>query len=99
MARDHNYYVYILTNQIGGTLYVGITNDLRRRISEHREKIGGVFSRKYGTRRLVHFEHVFDVREAILREKQLKKWNRAWKVRLIEEQNPNWADLYPALFL
>lgn len=98
MARDHNYYVYIATNRPDGTLYIGMTNDLARRISEHRMGIGSFFTRKYNITRLVYYEHFTDVNAAIYREKQMKKWERAWKVRLIEEQNPEWRDLFPGLF-
>ena len=95
--RFHSYYVYILASRIGGTLYVGVTNDLVRRVGEHREKLVPGFTRKYGVTRLVYFEEFQDIRDAIGREKQLKKWNRAWKIRLIEAVNPNWDDLYPGL--
>jgi putative endonuclease len=91
------YFVYILASRIGGTLYIGVTNDLLRRVAEHREKLVPGFTRKYGVARLVYFEEFQDIRDAIEREKQLKKWNRAWKIRLIEAKNPNWDDLYPAL--
>src|SRR5271166_3218719 len=88
------YYVYFLTSKLGGTLYVGVTNDLVRRVYEHREGNVEGFTKKYGVTRLVYFEVHSDVQAAILREKQIKKWNRAWKVRLIEQKNPNWDDLY-----
>lgn len=91
------YFVYVLASGLGGTLYVGVTNDLVRRAQEHKGRQVAGFTRKYGVSRLVHFEAFDDVNEAIAREKRLKKWNRAWKVQLIEEQNPNWDDLYPAL--
>jgi putative endonuclease len=91
------YFVYILASGIGGTLYIGVTNDLIRRVEEHRAGSVPGFTRKYGVTRLVYFEAFQDVRDAIEREKQLKGWNRAWKVRRIEEKNPNWDDLYPAL--
>jgi putative endonuclease len=95
--REHIYYVYILASRIGGTLYIGVTSDLIRRVHEHREKLVRGFTQKYGIARLVYFEQFGDVGMAIRREKQLKGWKRAWKVRLIEEQNPNWDDLYPSL--
>ncbi len=91
--RDHNYYVYILTNRPNGVLYTGVTNNLTRRIYEHRDARGGSFTRRYGCKTLVWFEHHTDINEAILREKRIKKWRRAWKVELIEAQNPGWADL------
>ncbi len=91
--RNHNYYVYILTNRPGGTLYIGITNDLTRRLFEHAQGTASRFTRRYNCTRLVWFEHYGDVSEAILREKRLKKWRRAWKVELIEAMNPDWHDL------
>jgi putative endonuclease len=92
-----SFYVYILASSIGGTLYVGVTNDLIRRVTEHRLNKVKSFTQKYGVHRLVYFEQFDDVKNAIRREKGLKKWNRAWKVRLIEEFNPNWDDLYVGL--
>jgi putative endonuclease len=90
-----SFYVYILANRIGGTLYIGVTNDLLRRVWQHREKVMKSFTEKYDVVRLVYFEQFDDPENAIKREKRLKKWNRAWKIRLIEENNPNWDDLYP----
>jgi putative endonuclease len=92
-----SFYVYILANRIGGTLYIGVTNDLVRRVAEHRLKLGESFTKKYEVDRPVYFEQFDDVENAIRREKRLKKWNRAWKIRLIEEFNPNWDDLYPGI--
>ncbi len=97
MTPDREYYVYILASRIGGTLYVGVTNDLVRRVYEHRTKAVKGFTSRYGVTRLVYFEIFGDIEAAILREKQLKKWERAWKIRLIEERNPDWADLYPSI--
>lgn len=94
MRETNQYYVYILASKIGGTLYIGVTNDLVRRVYEHREKLVDGFTKKYGVARLVYFEVHTDVEIAITREKQMKKWNRAWKVQLIEENNPNWDGLY-----
>jgi len=91
---QRHYYFYILASRIGGTLYIGVTNDLVRRVYEHREKLAEGFTKKYEVARLVYFERHGDIEVAIRREKRLKKWNRAWKVRLIEENNPNWSDLY-----
>jgi putative endonuclease len=91
------YYVYILASKIGGTLYTGVTNDLVRRVYEHRAGSVEGFTRKYGVTRLVYFEAHSSIEAAILREKQIKKWNRVWKVRLIEEKNPNWDDLYNSI--
>ena len=95
MSRERSYCVYILASKIGGTLYIGVTNDLVRRVYEHREKLAESFTKKYQVARLVYFEQLDDIESAIRREKRLKKWNRAWKIRLIEENNPNWDDLYP----
>ena len=97
MGERGYYFVYVLASQIGGTLYIGVTNDLLRRISEHREGIGAGVTSRYGVHRLVYYEPFDDVEQAILREKQLKRWNRSWKIRLIEEQNPHLHDLFPGL--
>jgi putative endonuclease len=95
MTGHHNYYVYMLASRIGGTLYVGVTNDLERRVSEHRVGEASKFTRKYRVLKLVWYETHSDISEAIRREKRLKKWDRAWKVALIEKQNPHWSDLLP----
>ncbi|TMJ23110.1 MAG: GIY-YIG nuclease family protein [Alphaproteobacteria bacterium] len=92
-----SFYVYILASRIGGTLYIGVTNDLVRRVAEHRLKLVESFTKKYEIYRLVYFEQFDDSENAIRREKRLKKWNRAWKIRLIEEVNPNWDDLYSSI--
>jgi len=92
-----SYYVYILASKIGGTLYIGVTNDLVRRIFEHKSDFVDGFTKKYGVKRLVYFEQYDDIENAIRREKRLKQWNRAWKIRLIESVNPNWDDLYPGI--
>ncbi|MEY9106771.1 putative endonuclease [Bradyrhizobium yuanmingense] len=96
MGARH-YYVYILASRIGGTLYIGVTNDLIRRVAQHRLKVIESFTEKYDVARLVYFEQFDHPENAIKREKRLKKWNRAWKVRLIEKENPNWDDLYPGI--
>jgi len=93
------YYVYILTNQPRGTLYIGITNDLQRRIIEHREGTVEGFTKKYDLKRLVYFQAYADVFRALAREKQLKRWHRDWKINLIEEQNNEWVDLYKKIFI
>jgi len=86
--------VYILASQRNGTLYIGVTSDLVQRIWEHKlDQVEG-FTKKYHVHLLVYYEHHDDMDSAIRREKQLKKWNRAWKLRLIEEKNPEWNDLY-----
>jgi putative endonuclease len=97
MARDRNYWVYIVVNGLGGTLYIGVTNDLIRRVHEHKNKVAEGFTKKYDLDRLLYFEAFDDIENAIRREKRLKKWNRTWKIRLIEETNPNWTDLYPSI--
>ncbi len=88
------YYVYLLASQRNGTLYLGVTNNIIRRIFEHKTKFTGGFTREYGVDRLVWFESYDDPVNAISREKELKKWRRAWKLRLIEQSNPQWVDLY-----
>ena len=95
MAKTH--WAYILASALGGTLYIGVTNDLVRRIYEHRMGFADGFTKKYGIHRLVYFEQYNDVETAIQREKRLKKWNRPWKIRLIEKSNPDWVDLYPQI--
>jgi putative endonuclease len=94
---EKTYWVYILASGLGGTLYIGVTGDLVHRVYEHRMGLADGFTKKYGIHRLVYFEQYNDVEIAIQREKRLKKWNRAWKIRLIEEVNPNWDDLYPQI--
>jgi len=96
-VRDHAYYVYILASQRNGTLYVGVTNDLIRRVQEHREGLVPGFTKRYGVKLLVYFEAHQEITEAILREKRIKRWQRNWKLQLIEGQNPQWLDLWPEL--
>ena len=86
--------VYILASKRNGTLYVGVTSDLVKRGWEHRTSVAEGFTKRYGVHTLVYFELHEDMLSAISREKQLKKWNRAWKLRLIEERNPTWRDLW-----
>ena len=88
------YFVYILASKRNGTLYIGVTSDLIRRVYEHRNKLIQGFTSKYHVGMLVHFEAFNDIESAICREKQLKKWERKWKLDLIEEGNPGWKDLY-----
>jgi putative endonuclease len=90
--------VYIVTDVPHGALYVGVTTDLVRRIAQHRAGEIDGFTKRYGLKRLVHFEAHEDINEAIKREKRFKKWPRAWKVRLIAQDNPSWRDLYGELF-
>lgn len=87
-------FVYIMTNRPRGTLYIGVTADLARRVMAHRSGSGSRFVQRYNLYRLVYVERFDEIEGAITREKQLKHWNRAWKLRLIEEQNPVWADLF-----
>ncbi|QFT30845.1 GIY-YIG nuclease superfamily protein [Labrenzia sp. THAF82] len=91
------FFVYVLASRQRGTLYTGITNDLGRRIHEHRQKIGSKFTRRYGVTRLVYYEVFDDPNTAITREKRLKRWPREWKIQAIEEFNPDWRDLYEEL--
>lgn len=87
------YYVYILASRRHGTLYIGVSNDLRNRLTLHRSGRGSLFVKKYGVTRLVYVETYGSPQEAIAREKALKEWRRDWKVRLIEQDNPEWTDL------
>jgi putative endonuclease len=87
------YYVYILASRRHGTLYIGVTNDLRARLELHRAGLGSEFVKKYSVHRLVYVEPYENAEDAIRREKQLKKWNRDWKIQLIEEDNLEWKDL------
>ena len=97
MARDHTYFLYILASRKNGTLYVGVTNDLLRRVQEHRQGLVPGFTKKYVVKLLVYYEVFGDITEAIAREKRVKRWLRRWKLDLIEQQNPNWQDLWPEL--
>jgi putative endonuclease len=91
------YFAYMLASGRHGTLYVGVTNDLARRVYEHKTKIIKGFTSQYGVNRLVWYEACEQISDAIAREKELKKWRRDWKIRLIEEMNPEWEDLYLTL--
>ena len=91
------YYVYILASRKDGVIYIGVTNYIVRRVYEHRMKAVPGFTSKYNITQLVWFEIYDDPTNAITREKELKKWKRAWKVNLIEEQNPEWKDLYESI--
>ncbi|MBX9930838.1 MAG: GIY-YIG nuclease family protein [Methylobacterium sp.] len=93
------YAVYMLASDRDGTLYIGVTNDLARRVHEHRTKQNSGFTAAYGVTRLVWYETYDRILDAIAHEKALKKWRRDWKLSLIEELNPDWSDLYPALSL
>ncbi|MFC1511552.1 GIY-YIG nuclease family protein [Candidatus Margulisiibacteriota bacterium] len=87
-------YVYILASQRNGTLYIGVTGNLKKRIMEHKEGVYGGFTHKYNVHMLVYYEEFGDIRDAIAREKAMKKWLRKWKLDLIEKYNPEWKDLY-----
>ncbi len=93
-----SYYVYILASGKYGTLYIGVTDELYRRIPEHKEGTNEGFTKKYKVNQLVYFEQTESINTGIEREKQLKKWKRDWKIRLIESVNPEWKDLYDELF-
>ena len=88
------YYLYILASRRNGTLYIGSTSDLIKRVWQHKQEIVEGFTKKYKVSMLVYFEEYSDPKEAIKREKNIKAWQRKWKLRLIEENNPNWEDLY-----
>ncbi|EKE15122.1 MAG: excinuclease ABC subunit C [uncultured bacterium] len=89
----NDYYVYILASDRNGTLYIGVTNNIVRRVTEHKNKEIKGFTEKYNINKLVYFEKYEDINEAIVQEKRLKKWNRKWKLDLIEQSNPKWRDL------
>jgi putative endonuclease len=90
-------YVYLMTNRPNGLLYVGVTNDIVRRVYEHRSDLVDGFTRRYGLKRLVYFEQFETIRDAIQREHNIKHWSRAWKVRLIIANNSNWDDLFETI--
>ena len=92
-----DYFVYMLASRRNGTLYTGVTNDLARRVHEHKEKVVAGFTRRYGVSILVWYETHGDINDAIAREKQIKGWNRAWKIRLVEKTNSGWNDLTSSL--
>ena len=93
-SMSKTYYVYILASKRNGTLYVGVTSDLARRVSEHRDGVVPGFTKKYGVKRLVYFESFGDIHDAIHRESRLKKYKREWKMNLIQKDNAVWNDLY-----
>jgi putative endonuclease len=94
VVKEHRYFVYIVASKRHGTLYIGVTSNLAGRVNEHKQDLREGFTKKYGVHMLVWFEEYGDIRDAILREKQIKKWLRAWKIELIERMNPDWADLF-----
>jgi len=91
------YFVYILASKRNGTLYIGVTNSLLKRVDQHKNDVLQGFTKKYKVHNLVYYETFGRIQDAITREKQMKKWKRAWKIRLIEESNPNWEDLFETL--
>jgi putative endonuclease len=94
MYVSRQYYVYILASRRNGTLYTGVTRDLLRSVYDHKNNVREGFTSRYGVHTLVWFEVFEDIGEAILREKRVKKWRRAWKIELIQKANPDWRDLY-----
>ena len=93
MKADKSYYVYIITNITNNVLYIGVTNNLPRRIYEHKNGLVEGFSKKYKTNKLIYYETTNDINSAIAREKQLKNWRREWKMNLIEKENPGFSEL------
>jgi putative endonuclease len=94
---DKAFYVYMLASAPYGTLYLGVTSDLVKRVWEHREGVVDGFTKEYGVKQLVWYETHADAISAITREKQLKRWNRAWKINLIQKENPQWRDLFETI--
>jgi putative endonuclease len=94
MNQQKSYFVYILASKLNGTLYTGVTSNLVARVWQHKNNVVEGFTQKYNVHSLVYFEEHSSPNDAIVREKQIKKWKRCWKVRLIEEQNPEWKDLW-----
>lgn len=92
--QEKKYFVYILAKERNSTFYVGMTSNLQKRIWEHKNEVADGYTKKYGIKALVYFEIFDDPETAIRREKRLKKWNRAWKIKIIEQMNPEWRDLY-----
>ena len=90
-------WVYVMTDRYRGTLYIGVTSDIAARVWAHREGRGSDFCKRYGLKRLVYAEEATTIEDAIAREKALKKWNRAWKIDLIERVNPDWDDLFETI--
>ena len=90
-------FVYIMASQRNGTLYIGVTSDLLQRVAQHKDGTFGGFSQRYGCKSLVWFERHDGIESAIRREKQMKEWKRLWKLRVIEDMNPGWDDLFAAL--
>ena len=93
-SNTNQYYIYILASKRNGTLYIGVTSDLTKRVYEHKNNLFDGFSKKYSVHQLVYYESTNDIESSIRREKQLKKWKRNWKIKLIEKDNVEWKDLY-----
>ena len=94
MKTEKIYYVYITASKRNGTLYIGVTSNLKKRIYEHKESMVDGFTKKYNVNKLVYFEMTNEINSAIQREKQMKRWKREWKIKLIEKENPCWINLY-----
>ena len=94
---DHDYFVYIMASKKNGTLYIGVTNDLVRRVFEHKNDLIEGFTKKYKVHMLVYYEQTNDIHSAMEREKTIKRWKRQWKINLIRQSNPDWKDLYSEL--
>ena len=92
------YFVYIMASKKNGTLYIGVTSNLQHRVWQHKNNVHEGFTKKYSVHRLVWYEMTNQIEGAMRREKQMKKWRRQWKIDLIEENNPNWDDIYDELF-
>ncbi|HUT30363.1 MAG TPA: GIY-YIG nuclease family protein [Sedimentisphaerales bacterium] len=97
MNGNRSGFVYILASRKNGTLYIGVTSNLLERVHQHKTNVVKAFTQKYGVRRLVYFEQYRDIRDAINREKCMKRWKRQWKINLIEKDNPEWEDMFDAL--
>jgi len=93
-SNTNQYYIYILASKRNGTLYIGVTSDLTKRVYEHKNNLIDGFTKKYNVHQLVYYESTNDIESSIRREKQLKKWKRSWKIELIEKDNIEWKDLY-----
>jgi len=92
-----NYFIYIVSNKVNSTLYIGVTGNLIKRVYEQRHGLVDGFTKKYNVNKLVYYEQTENIESAIIREKQLKKWKRQWKNELVEKMNPRWEDLYDGL--
>ena len=97
MNSSDQYFVYMLASRKNSTLYIGVTNNLLNRVHQHKTNLVEGFTEKYGVHRLVYFEQYGDIRDAINREKRMKRWKRQWKINLIEKDNPEWKDLFDEL--